>query len=135
MIVIVCVDDHNGMMFNGRRQSQDRRLREHILQSVSPHRLHMSLYTKKQFIDVGPERVAAEEDFLGKAGPGSYCFVEDKAVIPYADKIEKVILYKWNRSYPADVFFPLDLSGWALEETEDFPGYSHEKITKEIYGR
>ena len=32
MILIVCVDDHNGMMFNHRRQSQDRVLRADILE-------------------------------------------------------------------------------------------------------
>ncbi len=31
MILIVCVDDNKGMMFNHRRQSQDRVLRRHIL--------------------------------------------------------------------------------------------------------
>ena len=31
MIVMVCVDDKNGMMFNKRRQSQDRVLRQHML--------------------------------------------------------------------------------------------------------
>ena len=31
MVLIVCVDDHNGMMFNHRRQSQDRILRADIL--------------------------------------------------------------------------------------------------------
>lgn len=54
MIIIVCADNNNGMMFNNRRQSQDRTLRDH-------------------------------------------------------------------------------LSGWVLETTEDFVGYSHEKITEEIY--
>ena len=32
MVLIVCVDDHNGMMFNHRRQSQDRILRGDILE-------------------------------------------------------------------------------------------------------
>ena len=30
MIVIACLDDNGGMMFNHRRQSQDRVLRAHI---------------------------------------------------------------------------------------------------------
>ena len=30
MIVIACLDDNGGMMFNHRRQSQDRMLRAHI---------------------------------------------------------------------------------------------------------
>ena len=30
MIIILCLDNNNGMMFNDRRQSQDRGLREYI---------------------------------------------------------------------------------------------------------
>ena len=34
MILIVCIDDNKGMMFNHRRQSQDGVLRRHILDMV-----------------------------------------------------------------------------------------------------
>lgn len=30
MIIILCLDNNNGMMFNDRRQNQDRGLREYI---------------------------------------------------------------------------------------------------------
>ena len=53
----------------------------------------------------------------------------------YEGKITEIVLYKWNRDYPADVIFEVDLSKWRLEERKDFSGYSHEKITKEIYNR
>ena len=53
----------------------------------------------------------------------------------HKEKIEKVILFHWNRDYPADTYFTLDISGWTLEESEEIAGYSHEKITKEIYNR
>ncbi|MFR4122966.1 MAG: hypothetical protein ACLT0W_12285 [Clostridium sp.] len=46
-----------------------------------------------------------------------------------------MILYKWNRVYPADQYFAMDLSGWKLVETVEFPGSSHEKITEERYER
>ena len=45
MIVIVAVDDRNGMMFNRRRQSQDRVLREHILDMTVGKKLWMNHYT------------------------------------------------------------------------------------------
>ena len=35
MIIMVCVDDNNGMMFNKRRQSQDRVLRQRMFFSSS----------------------------------------------------------------------------------------------------
>lgn len=50
-------------------------------------------------------------------------------------QVDSVILYKWNRVYPADQYFAMDLSGWKLVETVEFPGSSHEKITEERYER
>ena len=135
MIIIACTDDNNGMMFNHRRQSQDRLLREHILNMTGGNRLWMNLYSKKQFSDIESAKVIIDEDFLEKAGCSDYCFIEDMDISPYIHKTEKIILFKWNRTYPADTFLPLDLNGWVLEWTEDFVGYSHDKITKEIYRR
>jgi hypothetical protein len=45
------------------------------------------------------------------------------------------VVYRWNRRYPGDVFFDLDVSAapWRCVETEEFVGSSHEKITKEVY--
>lgn len=131
MIVIVCVDDNKGMMFNHRRQSQDKKLREHILNMVSPSILWMNSYSKRQFLE--DNRVVVDEAFLEKAAKNEYCFIENIDVTPYADKVEKIILFQWNRKYPADTFFPMNLSEWTFVESEDFAGDSHDKITKEIY--
>ena len=47
MILIVCIDDNKGMMFNHRRQSQDRVLRRHILDMVGNGKLWMNEYSGK----------------------------------------------------------------------------------------
>lgn len=135
MIVMLCVDDKNGMLFNRRRQSKDRVLQQHVLALAGSSRLWMSPYSRKQFADTGSAEIIVDEAYLEKAETGDYCFVEDRDVIPCADRIEKVVLFRWNRNYPADTFFTLDLSGYTLEKSEDFAGNSHEKITKEIYRR
>ena len=44
MIVIACVDDKMGMLFNHRRQSQDSVLRKRILQITAGKILWMSRY-------------------------------------------------------------------------------------------
>ena len=41
MKIIVCVDNQNGMMFNHRRQSQDRVLRKRILELTGGEKLWM----------------------------------------------------------------------------------------------
>lgn len=135
MTVMLCIDDRNGMMFNHRRQSRDRVLQEHIMNLVGNGRLRISPYSQKLFQDAGQAEIFADEDFLEKAQKGDFCFVEDKDISPYEEKIERLIIFRWNRVYPADTFFPLDLTRYILEETENFEGNSHEKITKEIYTR
>ena len=110
MLLIVCVDDNMGMAFNHRRQSQDRLLRRRLLERVGASKLWMSPYTARQF-DALPENVRVSE----------------------TDDAEGVVLYRWNRSYPADVHFTLALSAFRLTERTDFAGFSHPKITEEIY--
>ena len=60
------------------------------------------------------------------------CFLEDENINLYKEKINELIIYKWNRKYPADFVFEMP-EGFVLTETAEFQGSSHEKITKEIY--
>ncbi len=131
MILIVCIDKKNGMMFNKRRQSQDRVVREKILTHTADGKLWMSPYSAKQFTEGG--EFIVDEDCVTKAGVGEYCFVEDKDFS--LTQCEQVILYHWNRQYPGDKFFKEDLmaNGYQKVSETEFPGYSHEKITEQIY--
>lgn len=135
LIVIMVVDEKNGMMFHQRRQSQDQMLREKILAMVEGKRLWMNAYSYRQFGQADAKAISVAEDFLDSAKNGEYCFVENVSVKAYEKKIEKVIIFRWNRRYPGDQFLEIDLSGkfWKLEHTEEFPGSSHEKITMEVY--
>ena len=62
---------------------------------------------------------------------GLRAFMKDM-VKEYEDRIEELILFRWNKIYPADLYFDLDLSAWHLEETEEFEGSTHH-ITKKRY--
>ena len=46
-----------------------------------------------------------------------------------------MIVFKWNRVYPKDFEFELDLSKWKLAESSEFKGSSHDNITMEVYVR
>ncbi|MGI6013952.1 MAG: ribonuclease Z [Oscillospiraceae bacterium] len=135
LILIACIDNQFGMLFNQRRQSQDRVLREKILAMTSDSKLWMDAYSAKQFSDLEAPQICVDADFLAKAVQGDYCFAECVNVAPYEIQIEKIVLYKWNRVYPADRWFPIPLqeNGWRLLQTTDFAGFSHETITEEIY--
>ena len=89
--------------------------------------------TARQFPAEEQSRLCVDESFLEKAGPGEPCFVEDRSVAPFAGRVERVVLYRWDRAYPADLYWDLSLEGWTLARREEFPGSSHEIITKEVY--
>lgn len=133
MIVMVCVDDKNGMMFNKRRQSQDRVLRQHMLELAGDKKLWMNAYSRKQFSKEDENRIVVAENGFQNIRSGEYCFLEDEDPAQYTEQIEELILFHWNRIYPADFFCTLDLSEWKRKTTEEFTGCSHEKITQEWY--
>lgn len=127
MILTICVDDRMGMSFGGRRQSKDAEIRRKLL-ALSGGALRMSDYSARQF----DAPVYHEADYLSGAKSRDWCFVENADYEDFGDKIEKIILFRWNRHYPADVQFRFP-GKWALIRSEDFPGSSHEKITMEVY--
>ncbi len=136
MRVILCVDDRDGMMFNERRLSRDGAVAADIVSLCKGHRLLMNEFSRKMFEKYGFSDVICAEDFLNDAEEGDYCFVEDHSLKPVKEKLEQVVIYRWNRSYPADFYFERDIiEGWNQKETMEFPGSSHEKITREIYER
>ena len=98
MIVMVCVDDKNGMMFNKRRQSQDRVLRQHMLELAGDKKLWMNAYSRKQFPKEDESRIAVAENGFQNIRSGEYCFLEDKDPAQYKEQIEELILFHWNRT-------------------------------------
>lgn len=128
---IICIEDNGGMLLFGKRLSKDRVLRQRILELTAEGTLWMSTYSAKQFEEGG--RFAADDGYLQKAAATDYVFVEDGDFS--LDDCDELVLYRWNRRYPADRFFAADLAGFALASTREFAGYSHETITEEIYRR
>ena len=134
MILIVCIDDKGGMMFNNRRQSRDKVVISKIAEITQGSKLWLNDYSKSLFDQVIIP-LAVDDDFLQKAGYGEFCFAENADIAQYTLKIEKLYLFRWNRHYPADYYFPLDLAEFKLIARSEFMGNSHEKITLEVYER
>lgn len=137
MIIIVAVDDRSGMTFNHRRQTQDSILREKIIELTAGKCLWMNCYSVQQFHSCDAAQIRVDDNFLREAASGEFCFLEDQPIKEYEKQIEQIILFKWNRRYPGDLYFDIDVKGegWRLVRTEDFAGSSHEKITMEVYVR
>ena len=128
MILISCIDDRGGLLFHGRRLSRDRVLCQDVLRTCAGSPL-------SSLRDGLSSSILTSEDFLAQAAPGEFCFLEDRPIRPFLDRVESMVLYHWNRRYPADLFLDLDPAalGWSLLGREEFPGSSHKKITKEVY--
>ena len=47
--------------------------------------------------------------------------------------IEEIIVFCWNRRYPADVFLDVDVTAWKKVAEREFSGTSHERITERVY--
>ncbi len=141
MEVIICLDDKGGMLFNGRRQSRDRALIEDILQRVGQRKLVVGKMSAVLFPDDATDIelvVVPDDEVLISAGVDDVCFVENHFGCCLKDavgRIDRLTVYRWNRAYPADVYFDIDWDGWQLVESADFVGTSHDRITREVYER
>ena len=133
MTLVICVDDAYGMLFHDRRQSKDAHLRKRLLQYAEGKCLRMNGYSAGQFAQEA-ESICVSEDFLQQARAEDICLVENVDCRPWLTECSRLILYFWNRKYPADQRFPAErLTDFTLVSTEDFAGSSHERITERIY--
>ena len=131
MKFIICVDKNNGTMLFKKRQSADRELRAWLAQKIGDNKLWVSSYTAKQFNNECAYII--DDDYLSKAEENDYCFVEDKGYD--INMANEFIVCNWNRKYPADLYFKVDLKalGFKRVEKAEIKGSSHDKIIIEVY--
>lgn len=129
MTLYICLDDRNGLQFNNRRQSRDSAVLEDI-RSQCAGKLLIDPFSEKLIREVEIPYVLPPETAVDY-------FVEDIPAQEVLEKTSKIVIYRWNRHYPSDIRWEPDLEsmGFALKETTEFPGTSHEKITREVYAR
>lgn len=131
MKIFICVDDSYGMMFNHRRQSKDKNLVNYINEKCQGNKLLMNSYSSNQF-ELSKTNILIDEDFLSQAEIDNFCFVENLKLKTFENKIESIYLCKWNRKYPSDFYFDINLeNNFRLSRTDEIAGNSHEKITIE----
>ncbi len=126
MTLIACIANNNGILFNKRRVSKDALLIERLREIINTNILYCSEYSKSLFSDFNN----LTNDITSLTNDSFY-FLEDENIPNII--FNKIIIYKWNRDYPADKFFEYDLSEYTLESQTDFKGNSHDLITELIY--
>ena len=132
--VAVCVDDLGGMLFGGRRQSRDRVMISDLIAFAGDKKIIINDFSLPLFKDYN-DKIIISSHPLKDATEDEVCFIENIPLADYKEKIETLVIYRWNRKYPFD--FSLDINpleeGFHLHKKADFKGNSHDKITKEIY--
>ena len=131
--VIACVDERNGMLFNHRRQSRDQTVTEKIQELCQGKILWMNEYSSSLYGNMHGVTVQCHENLPDQAESGDFALMETVDPGNYKERTEELILFCWNRIYPAQLFMTLDLSEWKQTEELEFEGTSHEKITMKKY--
>lgn len=131
MNIIACIDNENGILFNSRRQSRDSHIFDDIKNTIGSKIIYCSEYSAKllQEYSLSPAVVKT----LKAVPENGYYFLENTMPPDLLPEIKKVIIYKWNKSYPKDTYLGIDLSKITPVSVEEFEGKSHKLITKEIY--
>lgn len=128
MIAILCLDQKNGLYFNERRQSKDRYVIRDIVRNVGDKTLHINKYSEELFEKTNIN-LKISDDYFDGAKKGDFCFIENQ-IVDLKDT-EKIVVYRWDKSYPTD--YKVSLNRFKLISTLEFQGYSHDKIVKEVY--
>ena len=132
MTGIFCIGDGGSFLFNSRRVSSDQAVIKDILDIFVDQVIFVSPYSAKLFPENSGIYICDEPDLALDA---KVCFMEKLPCSYSLADLDRVILYHWNRTYPADVLFPIsDLRKCKkLVAQMEFSGNSHERILREIY--
>lgn len=133
MTLIFCADDRGGLTFAGRRQSGDGAVRADLLREAQGKRLWMEPYSLSQFSPAERSAIQTAQPLPLPPPPESVYFLERSHPGPYLAQAERLVVYRWNRLYPAQTRITLPPEGWRLHSRTDFPGLAHKTITKEVY--
>ncbi|MBQ1224141.1 MAG: ribonuclease Z [Oscillospiraceae bacterium] len=132
MTIVICADKNGGILFNNRRQSRDSKLIEDLIAFAKNRKILSAPYSEKLFATTDADLCFCP-DYLDKAGEKDVCFVEKEDPAPYLSAADELIVYRWNKVYPADRFFVPEDFGFRLANKTDFPGSSHDNIDREVY--
>lgn len=132
MKIIVCLDKNDGMLFNKRRQSRDSKVIEDIMRYIKDETLYIEEYSKELF-EMNIDSVQINDRLLTVAKQDNFCFIEKSQLS--TENVEELIIYRWNKVYPADKKFSYNYSNMTLKGKLEFEGTSHDKIIREVYVR
>lgn len=135
MNIIICLDKNNGTFFNGRRQSLDREIIKKIALIVNNKTIGMSPYSAELFDTVKNISIHKHVDahYMDRAENLDYCFVEGESLKQYIKEINTILVFRWDKVYPADRYLDISLADFTPVYEMGFHGNSHKLIIMEMY--
>lgn len=135
MTSIITLDTNNGLLFNKRRLSQDKVVTADIISQASGTNLYVTPYSYKLFPEGTPCTPLNNPYTL--ADKQAVIFAEDINPVKYIDIIDTFVVYLWNKEYPSDVRFNVNLQelGFRVTNRVDFSSNTHPNITRLIFSR
>lgn len=87
--------------------------------------------TDKTEVEINDDNLRCKNDKTDE----EFCFIEKIEHLNKINwnKVDEMILYRWDKKYPADCSFYVDNDKFRLNNILEFQGYSHDKITREVY--
>lgn len=135
MILIFTLDDKNGTSIGGKRQSKDRVVADKIIELSNNQPICMKAKSTTFFNDASYMCKIRTIDSFDELHEDSIFFAEEVVQASVMEAAEKIIVFRWNRNYPSLVTDRVSLDGYNKEIADEFKGYSHDKITMEVYTR
>ena len=160
MIIVSCITQTYGLLFNNRRISQDRAILKLIYNQFinfkkehSNIKFYMNDYSYSLFLfylnnlesnlkyceyNIFIKSIIVSDSFLLEAEQYDFCFVENNDVLSffYNNNVTGTIFYKWDKTYPCDYYLslPIDFAqNFVLQTITEHIGHSHSTILEEIY--
>lgn len=136
MHIILFLDQKDGMLFGGKRQTKDKILMKYIEDASKGSCLFANHFSTSLFGNT-PSHLIVDNNFLDIAKSGDYCIVEDEDIKPYMNKIESIRIYRWDKVYPSTMKFNKNLlKDWEQVFCVDlFLGGTHPVICEEMWVR
>lgn len=136
MKLIVCTDDRGGMMFFGKRPARDRYAIDDIIKDAEGKQILIAPYSEKLFAEQGG-KYTISTDPLADAGKDDAVFIEDRSAGAYLEKIDSIVIYSWDLSYPFDKKFDIapEAEGFVKIQEKEFTGHAHKTVKKTLYTR
>ena len=125
MTLILWAGKNGEMLFNRRRCSRDRAVIADILTIYAVDQICVSAYSAPLF--AGARMIDSLEE-----AKKDVLFLEDLPLSLALTMADKLIVYRFDRVYPANVYLEIP-NDFQLRKSTEFAGFSHDKITREVY--